>query len=41
MSLYFKALKYTVKAFENIEKVKNRKFNYTERAMVGFLTVSF
>ena len=30
LSLYFKALKYTVKSFEKIEKVKDRKVSYTK-----------
>ena len=40
MSLYFKALKYTIKASEKIEKAKDKKVSYMKRAIVGSLTVS-
>jgi hypothetical protein len=41
LSLYFKALKYTVKASEKIEEVEDRKINDKKvRTIVGFSTVS-
>jgi hypothetical protein len=41
LSLYFKALKYTVKASEKIEGAKNRiKTDKKVKAIVGFSTVS-
>jgi hypothetical protein len=39
MSLYFKDLKYTVKASKKIEKDKDNKVGYMKRVIVGSLTV--
>jgi hypothetical protein len=38
--LYFKALKYTVKASDKIEKAKDKNVSYMKRAIVGSLTAS-
>jgi hypothetical protein len=40
LSLYFKALKYTVKASEKKERAKDKKVGYMKRVIVGSLTVS-
>jgi hypothetical protein len=40
LSLYFKALKYTIKASEKKERAKDKKVGYMKRVIVGSLTVS-
>jgi hypothetical protein len=40
LSLYFKALKYIVKASKKIERAKDKKVGYMKRAIVDSLTVS-